>query len=828
MRLLKWIWNRICAFFTWYPRLYRGRKWYVKICIAICSFISFVIILLGLVDINFLGLFGGSPGFYSIMNPPSNEASEIYSANNELIGKFYNENRSPVKYEDVSPVFWKALIDTEDERYFRHNGVDFFGLVGAAKDAIFNHARGASTITQQLAKNMFHVRSKYSTGLLGKIPGMSMLIIKCKEWIIATKLELVYNKEEILTMYANTVDFSSNAYGIKTACKTYFDTTPAQLTTEQAALLVGMLKGITYYNPVTNPENCLQRRNVVLNNMVTHGDLTRAECDSLCALPLGLKYKPQSVYDGKAAYFRGAVANYLATWCRDNGYDLYNSGLKIYTTLDTKMQEYAEQAVLQQMRSIQKSFDEHWAGQGDPWRDENGKVIPQFIENIAKKLPEYKSLEERFPNDPDSVKYYLNRPHKVKLFSYNGPIERNISTLDSIRYMVKIMHSGFMAMEPQTGEVKAWVGDVDFDTWKYDKVTAHRQPGSTFKLFVYTEAMNQGIIPCDKRRDEPITVPVYYKNNEVVDWKPTNASGTFSGDSITLMMAFAKSLNSIAVRLSTEVGLRHIIRTAHDMGVSSKLSEHPSTALGASDVTLYELVTAYCTIANGGKRPKPILVTRIEDRDGNEIYNIEDKEQPRALPFKTAYMMQRMLMYGVEAGTSRSLNNYVGSYFDTDIGGKTGTTNNNSDGWFMGVTPRLVVGAWVGGEYRSIHFRTGALGQGARTALPICGRFLQSVLNDKKYAKYRCRFAVPNGEDVNISDYDCSQHYAPHIDVPVDTLGFYYDDDMDGYYGEPVVDEFGNPIEQPQHPYDDESDEYDHYSTVPERTEPEDEIHFNY
>ena len=298
------------------------------------------------------------------------------------------------------------------------------------------------------------------------------------------------------------------------------------------------------------------------------------------------------------------------------------------------------------------------------------------------------------------------------------------------------------------------------------------------------------------------------------------------------MMAFAKSLNSVAVRLSVEVGLRHIISTAHNMGVKSELSDHPSTALGASDVTLYELINAYSTIANGGNRPKPVLVTRILDRDGNEIYNCEnDREAPRALSFKTAYMMQQMLMGGVRSGTSRSMNNYVGSYIDTDIGGKTGTTNNNSDGWFIGVTPRLVFGAWVGGEYRSVHFRTGALGQGARTALPICGRFLQSVLNDRKYAKYRCRFTIPNGENVRVSDYDCSQHYAPHIEAYADTLGYYYED-MDGYYDDPVVDEYGNPIAPPQpsadDPLDEGSDEYDHYINRPVYTRPEDEIHFDY
>lgn len=335
--------------------------------------------------------------------------------------------------------------------------------------------------------------------------------MKSKEWIIATKLEILYDKKEILTMYANTVDFGSNAYGIKTACKTYFNTTPSEMTAEQAAVLVGMLKATTYYNPITNPENSLQRRNTVLHNLMTHKDITKDDFDSLSAIPIKVNYSVESNYDGQAKYFREAIADYLKDWCKENGYDLYSSGLKIYTTIDTRMQKYAEEAAIKQMKQVQRNFNSHWSGQ-DPWRDENHQIIPNFIENIAQKLPVYKTLLQKFPNNPDSIQYYLNKPHKVKLFDYEkGTIEKEMSTMDSIRYMVKFMHCSFVAMEPQTGAVRAWVGDIDFNSWKYDKVTAMRQPGSTFKLFVYTEAMNQGLTPCDKRRDEYIRMQVYDK-----------------------------------------------------------------------------------------------------------------------------------------------------------------------------------------------------------------------------------------------------------------------------------------------------------------------------
>ena len=802
LHIIKKCISPIKRIFSWYKGLYRGRRWYTKAIVGIVSFIIFSLFYFIAVDINLLWLFGKSPGFFgknNILNPPSNEASEIYSADGVLIGKFFSENRTPVKYEEVNPVFWKALIDTEDERFYKHWGVDPIGLFAAAKDAVTQKdARGASTITQQLAKNMFRVRSQYSTGLLGKIPGLKILVMKSKEWIIATKLEMAYDKKDIITMYANTVDFGSNAYGIKTACKTYFGTTPDKITTDQAAVLVGMLKATTFYHPISNPENCLKRRNTVLSNMVSRGDLSQEEYDSLSQLPLNLKYRVENHYDGQALYFREAVADHLRYWCNENGYDLYNSGLKIYTTIDTRMQKYAEEAAVMQMRKIQQNFDNHW-GNMEPWRDEYGRVIPNFVENIAKRQPFYRDLQDRFPNEPDSIDYYLNKPHKVKLFDYEkGTIEREMSSLDSIRYMLHFMHCSFVAMEPQTGEVKAWVGDVDFNSWKYDKVTAMRQPGSTFKLFVYTEAMNQGLSPCDKRRDEYLSMQVFDRKRKVeVTWTPSNANGRFSGDSIPLKGAFAQSINSIAVRLGQEMGIRNIVKCAHDMGIKSELQEEPSLALGSSDVNLLELVSAYGTVANNGKYHEPVLVTRILDRNGNEIYTAPTAVR-QAIPYKSAFLMQMMLMGGLRepGGTSQALGAYIGNIYDTDFGGKTGTSNNHSDAWFMAVSPKLAVGAWVGGEYRSIHFRTGALGQGSRTALPICGSFLASIFNDSQFSKYHARFNKANNKDVPTSLYSCSSYYVNENANKPDSLEL---------MEEEVLDEDGNPILRTEPPLNEEN-----------------------
>ena len=768
--------HNITNFISWYKKLYKGRAWYTKTAVAFVSFIVAIFIYLGMVDINFLWLFGKSPGFKAIATPPTYAASEIYSADSVLIGRYYKENRTPVKYGEVNPMFWRALIDTEDERFYSHHGIDPVGILGALKDAITNNdARGASTITQQLAKNLFRVRTQYSTGLLGKVPGIKMLIMKSKEWIIATKLEMIYDKNDILTMYANTVDFGNNSFGIKTAARAYYNTTPKDLTTDQIAVLVGMLKATTSYSPILNPEKSKMRRNVVLSNMMTHGDLSKDEYKSLSELPIKLNRHIEDSYEGQAQYFREEIAKYLKDWLDDNGYDLYSSGLKIYTTIDTRMQKYAEMAAEKQMRQIQARFNSHWRNM-EPWRDENGELVPNFIENIAKELPVYASLKEKFPNQPDSVNFYMNKPHKVKLFDYaKGHIEKEMSTMDSIRYMVKFMHCSMVAMEPQTGAVRAWVGDIDFDTWKYDKVMAMRQPGSTFKLFVYTEAINQGLLPCDKRRDQYISMQVQdKKTGEINTWTPTNANGRFSGDSITLMQAFAQSINSIAVRLGSEMGIKNIAKTAHDMGIKSPLEEEPSLSLGSSDVNLLEMVNAYCTVANNGKQHDPVLVTKILDYKGNEVY-IAPNDDHKVLPYRTAFLMQEMLKGGrtMPGGTSMSLNAYITP--DTDWGGKTGTSNNHSDAWFIGVSPKLVVGAWVGGEYRCIHFRTGALGQGSRTALPLCGYFIQSVFRDPAYQKYHAKWEKADDEEIEPYMYQCS--YTPTRPQEPDTLTIHRGDE---------------------------------------------------
>ena len=781
MKIISSAWKFICkmtaGFWAWYKSIYKGRPWYVKTVSVLGTLVVLFMLYLGAVDLNLFWLFGKSPGWAEIKEHRTAQASELYSADGVLLGKYFNENRTPVEYKDVAPVFWQALISTEDERFYDHWGVDPLGLVGAAKDAATGRGgRGASTITQQLAKNMFRVRTQYSTGLIGKIPGVKILIMKTKEWITALKLEIYFastkgrkdGKNEILVQYANTVDFGHNAFGIKTASKTYFNTTPDKLTTDQAAVLVGMLKATTYYNPISHPENSLKRRNVVLENMLTHGSIDRTQFDTLKVKPIDCsEFKPEENYDGQAKYFREAVAKYLDKWLDENGLDLYTAGLKIYTTVDSRMQKYAEEAAVKQMKQVQRNFNSHW-GSTNPWQDERHNEIKNFIEDIAKRQSYYKFLKNKFNDNQDSINYYLNKPHKVKVFDYEkGEVEKEMSTMDSIRYMVRFMHCSFVAIEPQTAHVKAWVGDIDFNHWKYDKVTAQRQPGSTFKLFVYTEAMEQGLTPCDKRRDEFFSMKVWdEKEKKEVTWSPTNANGYFSGDSMPLRSAFSQSINSVAVRVGQEMGIKNIIETAKAMGIRSPLDDAPSLSLGASDVNLLELANAYSTVANEGKaHPEAILVTRILDRDGNEVY-VAPNETEQAISVKSAYYMQQMLRSVMRdaGGTGQSLWGYVRDIRDTDFGGKTGTSNNHSDAWFMGVSPKLVVGAWVGGEYRCIHFRTGALGQGSRTALPICGYFLQSVFNDPAFEKYHGKFEKPNDLDVSASMYDCP-FYRSHKDT---------------------------------------------------------------
>ena len=550
------------------------------------------------------------------MHPKTLAASEVYSADGKLLHKFFNENRSPVKYEEISPCLVDALIATEDERFYKHRGVDVVGLFAAAKDAMQGHARGASTITQQLVKNIHKMRRR-KNGILGLVPGVNMFITKSKEMIIASEIEIQWSKEEILTMYLNTVDFGSNAFGIKTAAKTYFNTTPDKLTIEQAAVLVGLLKATTAYNPKINPKKSLKRRNIVVDNMVSHGMLTRAEGDSIKNLPLDLSFQVESVYDGEALYFRQAVLNELKDVAPELDPDV--DGLKIYTTLDSRMQSYAEAAVNQQMQVVQRNFEQHWAGE-DPWVDSKNNPIRGFLKEKIKQTDAYRYFAAKYPDDSDLVDSLLNVPHKVKLFTYNGPKEEFMSSMDSLRYMLHFMHTGFVAIEPQTGAVKAYVGDIDYKTWKHDNVRASHQPGSTFKYFVYATAMKNGLVPADRRRDEAVSMKTTDSSGKETMWRPHNADGSISGSNVTLRRAFAKSINTIAVKLGQEVGISNVIQTAKDMGINSHLDNAPSLALGACNVTPYELIAAYTTAANKGMFVEPHCITRIEDAEGNIVY----------------------------------------------------------------------------------------------------------------------------------------------------------------------------------------------------------------
>ncbi|HPE99731.1 MAG TPA: transglycosylase domain-containing protein [Bacteroidales bacterium] len=707
------------------------------------SFLAFVLLLF-LININFLWLFGSSPRISDIKNPQQSIASEIYSDDGKMLGRFYRENRTPVEYDELSPLLVETLIATEDERYYSHSGIDFIGLFSAVKDWFSGNYRGASTISQQLIKNMYKTRSTYSKGLCGHIPYLRVVVMKLKEWIGAFKIEMYYSKEEVLAMYLNTVDFGNNTFGIKTASRVYFHTTPKELKAEQIAMLIGMLKAPSTYNPLKNPKNCTKRRNVVLNIMQNHKLISITQNDSLSALPLGLKYKVEDVSDGEAPYFRNAVAASIGTWCRTHGYDIYSSGLKIYTTLDSRIQTYAEEAVNKQMTFLQREFERHW-GNENPWRDINYNEIPDFIYNNALECPRYKQYRKEAGSE-DSAMTLMKQPIAMKIYDPKlGVVDTTMSPWDSISYTKRLLHIGFVAIEPQNRYVRAWVGDLNYQLFKYDHVSqAQRQPGSTFKLFVYTAAMAAGMAPCDTRRDQFIEWK-YKENGKDMVWRPHNVTGKHFGIPVTLRYAFAHSINSIAVAVAREVGLDKVMEYAYRLGIRSKLEKVPSMCLGSSDVKLLDLVNSYATIIADGAYEAPVLVTRIEDRDGNIIWQ-HKPHRKKVVDYETAVMMQEMLKAGMkESGsTTQALRKYDLFRYETDFGGKTGTSSNFSDGWFVGVTHKLVGGAWVGGEQRCIHFRNGfELGEGGYSALPVFGIFMQKVIKDESLKKYRAKFPEP-------------------------------------------------------------------------------------
>ena len=805
------------AFWRWYKSIYVGRPWYVKAFSAFASLVVFLLVYSVMVFFNVFWLFGKSPSISSIMNPKTSNASYVYSADGQLLCKFFDENRSPVKYEEVSPLFFKALIDTEDERFYDHSGVDFTGMVGAAKDLVVHRrARGASTITQQLVKNMFKVRTEYSTGLLGKIPGLSIVIMKTKEILLAFAIEARFSKEEIITMYANTVDFGNGAYGIKTAARTYYNTSPDSLTVDQSATLVGLLKATSNYNPKRNPQRSMKRRNVVLNNMVLHGDLDNATFQRLKNEPTALHFTVENATTGRAQYFRNAIDGdeQLKQWREEHNVNFYTDGLKIYTTLDSRMQQHAEDAVLEKMYEIQQRFNQRW-GDDPCWVDEQGNVVPGFVESVAKKTPYYNVLASRYPNHPDSVTYYMNQKREMRMFKYekrDGKVVAssqimNISPMDSVAYMLHFMHAGLVAMDPRTGFVKAWVGDIDYKTWQYDKVTSMRQSGSTFKLFVYAAAMEQGLTPCDTELDEVFHWNVYNEDKGVMeDYSPHNANGNCTGNQMSFREAFARSINIVAVRVGKRVGFSNVRATAETMGIKSPLrpdnanEDKPAMCLGSMDVNLLEMVNGYCTVANYGKHIDPVLVTRIVKTNphGEEevIYDyMEEVNANKAISARAAFFMQKLLGAGLTdaGGTSQSLTDYVDPYTSTtDFGGKTGTSNNYSDAWFVGTSPNLVAGVWVGGEYRSIHFTSGSQGQGSRTALPICGKFFEKVWGDPRLRPLVTAKYV--GLQVASSTLDCEQVVNDEPEEPDSTI---VDEEMDEAIINPDDEPTLNPDEAP-------------------------------
>ncbi len=714
--------------------------------IAFVGGVIFFILFVWMVSINFLGLFGSLPDFKALENPESELASELYSADGFLLGTYARENRSPVNYEDLSPNLVQALIATEDVRFQDHSGIDMTAMLRVFVKSILlgQDAGGGSTLSQQTAKNLFKTRTDASQGVLSSIPGLRMLIIKTKEWIVATQLEKAYTKNEILTLYLNTSEFGSNAYGIKTAAGTFFNKLPSELSVQESAVLVGLFKAPTYYSPVFNPENSLRRRNTVLSQMKKNGVLTESEYDSIAQLPIELDYRVRNQNHGLATYFREIVKADLIKWTKENlksdgsAYDLFGDGLKIYVTIDSRMQRYAEEAVEEHMTDLQKAFFKEM-GNREPWIDENYQVIPNFIETAVKRTEAYRLLKVRYGDDTDSINLKLNEKKKMRIFSWEGEIDTLMSTMDSMRYYKKFLQTGFMSMDPHTGHIKAWVGGIDHKYFKFDHVKqGKRQPGSTFKPFVYAAAIENGYSPCYSVIDQP--VEVYIPGQPA--WSPSNADGKFSYEKMTIRKAMAQSVNSVTAYMMKKLSPKIVMETARRLGVTSDLEEVPSLALGVNDVSVYEMAGAFGTFVNKGEHTTPYYIDRIEDKNGNVIQQFTPRKKP-AMSEEHAYLMLYMLRGGFEEedGTSQGVPWALRE--GNELGGKTGTTQNASDGWYMGVSKDLVSATWVGGDDRAIHFRSWTAGQGGRTARPIWVKYMTKVYADESLGYTKGPFPRP-------------------------------------------------------------------------------------
>ena len=722
------------------------------------------------------GFFGQMPDLQQLENPKTNLATQIITSDNIIIGKYYfKDNRTPISFEELPQNLIDALIATEDERFYSHSGVDWKSTLRAIY--YMGERGGASTITQQLARQLFvGVRSRNI---------LEAIIQKIKEWVLSFELESRYTKNEIIAMYLNIYDFGYNADGIKSAAKIYFDKSPINLKLDESAVLVGMLKNSSLYNPIRRPEKVRNRRNVVFNQMLRNDYINKIEYDSLKSLDLNINYTPESHREGLATYFRAYLQDFMKKWIKNNPkedgslYNIYRDGLKIYTTIDSRLQNIAETSMKEHMKNLQDEF----FAQNDtvdvnvsPFVDLRQGQIDTLLMNSAKRSDRWKNFKN-IGLDENEILASFEKKTSMRVFSYNGEIDTIMTPMDSIRYYKKFLRASMMSMDPNSGHVKVWVGGFDYKHFQYDQVfQGRRQIGSTFKPFLYATAIDQlRLSPCDLLPDALYCIEPF-KHGNVESWCPKN-SGDRYGRTRTLKNALANSINTISARLMDRVGPRPVIDLAKKMGIKSRLPRVPSIALGTPDISLFEMVGAYSTFANKGIYIKPIIITRIEDKNGTILFEVIP-ETTDVLSEESAYVTINLLKGVTEEGSGMRLRhegaevsnlvfqNVVTGYpykFENPIAGKTGTTQNQSDGWFLGMVPNLVTGVWVGGEDRSIHFKDIAYGQGATMALPIWALFMKSVYDNEDLLISKEDFESP---DVLTIPIDCDKYEI--IDVNQD------------------------------------------------------------
>lgn len=721
------------------------RKFLIRFWGAFIGFVAFIFLFFIFIS---LGVFGELPSFEELENPDTALATEIITTDGEVIGKFYAQNRSNITFRQLPPNLVNALLATEDIRFYEHTGVDLRALMRVVTGVLMVSGKGGgSTLTQQLAKNLFPRENLSKPGLI---------LRKFKEWVIAVKLEKSYTKQEILAMYLNTVEFSDNAFGIKSAAQTYFGKPVDSLRPEESAVLVGMLKAPYQFNPRLHPQASRDRRNVVLAQMNKYDFLTDEEKDSLQAQPILLDYHPVSHEEGPAPYFREHLRLFLKQWCEENRkpdgnkYNIYKDGLKLYVTLDSRMQRYAEQAQKEHLTEMQAVFYNYWKGK-DPWKN-----FPKEWQAIYNSHPLVSEMKKAGKSESQILKA-MSKPLKMKVFAYPKEKDTIMSRIDSIKYHRMVLQNGFMAVDPATGAIRVWVGGVNYKYFQYDHVNKNtrRQIGSTFKPFVYTVAIrDKGYSPCFQVPNQPVT----FEANDprfglITDWTPKNSDAKYGG-MMSLKRGLANSVNTITAYLMHEMTPDAVIQLVKDMGIEAEIPRQPSICLGSADISLFEMTGAYTTYVNKGVYSEPIFITRIEDKNGNVLQEFMGK-QNEVLDEQTAYVMVDLLRNVVNGGTASRLR-YKFKLFN-DIIGKTGTTQNYSDGWFMGATPDLVAGSWVGCDDRYIRFASMQNGQGASTALPIWGKFFQKVFADSarfgQEVNYYSRFEAP--KDPITIELDC-------------------------------------------------------------------------